>query len=171
MTAELADAWLPAFFTPDAAQAVWGDALKRGQAARDPSRPPLEVFAGGSVAIGQGLEPLRDLARPSIALYVGGMGARSKNFYNDIFTRSGYADEAKTIQDLYLSGDKKAAEAAIPTEYLEKNSLVGDEGFVRERLHAYRDAGVTALNVSFAAKTREERVEYCDKLRNLVDQL
>jgi F420-dependent oxidoreductase-like protein len=171
MTAELADAWLPAFYTAEAAGAVWGKALAAGNEKRDPARAPLEIFAGGAVAIGKGLENLRNLSRPQTALYVGGMGARSKNFYNDIFTKSGYAKEAKTIQDLYLSGDKKAAEAAIPDEYLAKNSLIGDEGFVRERLHALRDSGVSALNVGFLGQTTEERVAHCEKLRNLVDAM
>ncbi len=171
MTAELADAWLPAFYTAEAANAVWGEALAAGFEKRDPNRAPLEIFAGGAVAIGKGLEDLRNLSRPQTALYVGGMGARSKNFYNDIFTKSGYGKEAKTIQDLYLSGDKKAAEAAIPDEYLAKNSLIGDEGFVRERLHALRDSGVSALNVGFLGQTTEERVAHCEKLRNLVDAM
>ena len=171
MTAELADAWLPAFYTAEAAQAVWGEALAKGNARRDPQRAPLEVFAGGTVAIGDGLEHLRDLARPGAALYIGGMGARSKNFYNDIFARSGYEAEAKQIQDLYLAGDKKAAEAAIPAEYLARNSLIGPDGFVRERLHALRESGVTALNVSFAGRSTEERVAQCDRLSNLVASL
>ena len=131
-TAELADAWLPAFYTAEAADAVWGDSLRKGAKLRDSSRAPLDVFAGGTVAIGDGTEPLRDRGRPGAALYVGGMGARSKNFYNDIFAKSGYEAEAKIIQDLYLAGDKKAAEAAIPDDYLAKSSLIGPEGF-RER--------------------------------------
>lgn len=171
MTAELADAWLPAFYTAEAAQAVWGDALKKGQAKRSADRPPLEVFAGGMVAIGDGLEGLRDLARPQAALYIGGMGARSKNFYNDIFSKSGYAAEAKLIQDLYLSGEKKAAEEAIPEDYLAKNSLIGDEGFVKDRLAALKESGVTALNVGLAGKTPAERVAQCDRLKNLVEAL
>jgi len=171
MTAELADAWLPAFYTADAAQAVWGDALAKGKAKRDPNRAPLEVFAGGAVAIGKGLEHLRNLSRPQTALYVGGMGARSKNFYNDIFTKSGYAREAKIIQDLYLAGDKKAAEAAIPDEYLAKNSLIGDEGFVRERVIALKESGVSSLNVGFLGNNFEERVASCEKLRNIVDSI
>ncbi len=171
MTAELADAWLPAFYTADAADAVWGDALREGTALRDPARPPLEVFAGGAVAIGDGLEALRDRARPGIALYVGGMGARQKNFYNDIFSKSGYPDEARTIQDLYLAGDKAAAEAAIPERYIEQNSLIGPEGFVRERLQALRESGVNSLNVSLAGQTTAERVKSCEQLRNLVDTL
>jgi F420-dependent oxidoreductase-like protein len=171
MTAELADAWLPAFYTAEAAHDVWGDALAKGQAKRDPKRAPLEIFAGGMVAIGEGLEHLRDLARPGAALYIGGMGARSKNFYNDIFSKSGYAKEAKQIQDLYLAGEKQAAEAAIPDDYLARNSLIGPQAFVKERLYALRDSGVTSLNVSFAGKTPAERVAQCEKLRNLVDTL
>ncbi len=170
-TAELADAWLPAFFTPEAAQQVWGDALARGYARRDPGRPRLEIFAGGAVAIGPGNEHLRDLARPQAALYIGGMGARSVNFYNRIFAASGYPTEARRIQDLYLAGDRHAAEAAIPDDYLARSSLIGDPGFVRERLYALRDAGVTALNVGFLGADREQRVQQCESLRNLVDTL
>ncbi|HAL42110.1 MAG TPA: LLM class F420-dependent oxidoreductase [Gammaproteobacteria bacterium] len=170
-TAELADAWLPAFFTPEAARAVWGDALDQGTAKRDPQRPPLDTFAGGSVAIGEGKELLRERGRASTALYVGGMGARSKNFYNDIFAKSGYVDEAKIIQDLYLSGDKQAAAAAVPDDYLAKSALIGPEGFVRQRLYALKEAGVTSLNVSFIGETADERVAECEKLRNLVDSL
>lgn len=171
MTAELADAWLPAFFTAEAADAVWGDALRAGQAKRDPNRAPLEIYAGGMVAIGSGMEHLRDLARPQAALYIGGMGARSKNFYNDIFSKSGYEAEAKQIQDLYLAGEKKAAEEAIPDDYLAKASLVGDAGFVKERLQIMQSAGVNALNISLAGQTREERVAQCDKLRNIIESL
>ena len=171
MTAELADAWLPAFYTAEAAGDVWGDALARGRARRDPDRPPLEVFAGGAVAIGSGLEALRNLSRPQIALYVGGMGARSKNFYNQIFTRSGYGDAAREIQDLYLAGRKKEAEAAIPDEYLERNSLIGPPEFVRDRLYALRESGVTSLNVGFLGKTVDERVRHCAALRDIVDSM
>jgi len=169
MTAELADAWLPAFYTAEAAQAVWGEALAKGGAKRSADRAPLEVFAGGTVAIGEGMEDMRDRARPGAALYIGGMGARSKNFYNDIFAKSGYPEEAKIIQDLYLAGEKKAAEAAIPDEYLAKSSLIGPEGFVKDRLAALRESGVSSLNVSFVGSTPAERIAQCEALRNLVD--
>lgn len=171
LTAELADAWLPAFYLPEGADAIWGDALRRGAAKRDPSRPPLEVFSGGMVGIGEGLEGLRDRARPQIALYVGGMGAKEKNFYNQTFRRYGYEAEADRIQSLYLSGRKAEAEAAIPDDYLAKASLIGPEGFVRERLQALRDSGVTSLNVSLAGETRAERVAQCARLRELVESL
>jgi F420-dependent oxidoreductase-like protein len=171
MTAEVADAWLPAFYTAEAAKSVWGKALAAGAAKRDPARQPLEIFAGGGVAIGEGLEDLRNRSRPGIALYVGGMGARQKNFYNDIFARSGYEAEAKQIQDLYLAGDKRGAEAAIPDSYLARNSLIGPEEFVRERLQALKESGVNALNVGLIGNTIEERVQQCERLRNLVDTL
>lgn len=168
MTAEIADAWLPAFYMAEGAHAVWGDALKRGNAKRDPGRPPLDIYAGGAVAIGEGLEEYRNMSRPGIALYVGGMGAKEKNFYNQVFRKYGYEKEAELIQDLYLAGRKSEAEAAIPDSYLEATSLVGPEGFVRDRLEAFKDAGVTSLNVSFLGTTTEERVRNCDKLANLL---
>ncbi|MGI9322896.1 MAG: LLM class F420-dependent oxidoreductase [Pseudomonadales bacterium] len=171
MTAEIADAWLPAFFMAEGAENVWGDALKRGAAKRDPGRAPLDVYAGGPVAIGDGLEGYRDMARPAIALYVGGMGAKEKNFYNQVFRQYGYEKEAETIQDLYLSGKKSEAEAAIPSAYLEATSLVGPEGFVKERLQAFKEHGVTSLNVGFLGTTTDERVKNCDALANLVAKI
>ncbi len=168
MTAELADAWLPAFFMAECAAAVWGEALKRGNAKRDPGRAPLDIYAGGAVAIGEGLESYRDMSRSGIALYVCGMGAKEKNFYNQVFRKYGYEKEAELIQDLYLSGRKSEAEAAIPDSYLEATSLVGPEGFVKDRLQALKEHGVTSLNVSFLGTTTEERVQNCDKLSNLI---
>ncbi len=169
LTAELADAWLPAFYMAEGADAVWGKALRAGAAKRDPKRAPLEIFAGGGVAIGEGLEELRNLGRAQMALYIGGMGARSKNFYNDTFSKYGYERDAKTIQDLYLAGKKDAAEAAIPQAYIDATSLIGPEGFVRDHLAALKESGVNALNVGFVGKTLKDRVRYCDSLRNLVD--
>lgn len=168
MTAEIADAWLPAFFMAEGAEAVWGDALKKGNAKRDPGRAPLDIYAGGAVAIGDGLESYRDMSRPGIALYVGGMGAKEKNFYNQVFRKYGYEEEAETIQSLFLAGRKTEAEAAIPDAYLEATSLVGPEGFVRDRLQALKEHGVTSLNVGFLGTTSEERIKNCDKLSNLI---
>ena len=168
MTAELADAWLPAFYMAEGAASVWGEALKKGNAKRDPGRPPLDIYAGGAVAIGEGLESYRDMSRPGIALYVGGMGAKEKNFYNQVFRKYGYEEEAETIQNLYLAGRKSEAEAAIPDSYLEATSLVGPESFVIDRLQALKEHGVTSLNVGFLGTTSAERVENCDKLSNLI---
>jgi hypothetical protein len=109
--------------------------------------PPLEICAGGVVAIGPGAEAKRDLARPQLALYIGGMGARGHNFYNELFASYGYEREAREIQDLYLSGKKREAEAAVPAAFVEQVTLCGPAGYVAERLAAYRSAGVTVLNV------------------------
>jgi F420-dependent oxidoreductase-like protein len=149
MTAEVADGWLPHLFYPEKAHEVWGDALAKGAAKRSADLGPLEISAGGMVAIGEGPETkaLLDFARPMYALYVGGMGARGKNFYNDLACQYGYEAEAKQIQDLYLDGKKKEAEALVPTEWLEAGNLVGPESYVKERLAAFKEAGVTTLSV------------------------
>ena len=171
MTAELADGWLPIFYYAEKAKQQWGEALAAGQAKRDPSRAPLEIFAGGAVGIGDGLEGMRGLGRHMAALYIGGMGARGKNFYNEIFAGYGYEDEAKLIQDLYLDGKKQDAAAAIPESFIEATTLIGPEGFVKERLSALKESGVTTLNVMLTGNTTEERVQTLDKLRNLVEMI
>ncbi|MBK9179020.1 MAG: LLM class F420-dependent oxidoreductase [Acidimicrobiales bacterium] len=150
-TAELADGWLPLLFEPERAGDVWGDDLAAGRAKRPADLGPLEVVAGGMVAVVDDPDEagrLRDLGRPMAALYVGGMGARGRNFYNSLFRRYGYEAEAELIQDLYLSGKKAEAAAAVPAGFLEASSLIGPEGFVRERIEAYREAGVTVLNIA-----------------------
>lgn len=148
-TAEKADGWLPIFFHPGKAQQVWNQDLKAGLDRRDPRRPPLEVVAGGTLAICDETTAtkLRNAARSTIALYVGGMGARNANFYNELFRRYGYESEARRIQELYLDGKKSEAEATVPAEFLESTALVGDEGRVRDRIEAYKSAGVTRLTV------------------------
>jgi F420-dependent oxidoreductase-like protein len=150
MTAELADGWLPILFHPERAADVWGADLATGAAARSADLPPLDVVAGGLLAIGpeEQVAPVRDFARSMVALYVGGMGARERNFYNQLFQRYGYEAEAKQIQDLYLDGKKREAAEAVPASFLEATSLCGDEGYLRERIAQYRDAGVTVLNVT-----------------------
>jgi F420-dependent oxidoreductase-like protein len=148
LTAEIADGWLPTLFLPEKAADVWGAALAAGAAKRDAALPSLDVVAGGLLAIGDDVMALRELARPTVALYVGGMGARDRNFYNDLMRRYGYEEEARTIQDLYLAGRKDEAAAAVPAEFLELSSLVGPAGHVKERVEAYRAAGVTMLSVS-----------------------
>ncbi|ADL45694.1 LLM class F420-dependent oxidoreductase [Micromonospora aurantiaca (nom. illeg.)] len=148
MTAEIADGWLPFLYDPQRAGDVWGAALAAGRAKRPADLGPLEVVAGGPLAIGPDVTGLRDLARPLIALYVGGMGAKGRNFYHDLLCRYGYAAEADRIQELYLDGRKAEAAAAVPAELLERTSLIGPESYVRDRVQEYRDAGVTILNVA-----------------------
>lgn len=156
MTAEVADGWFPFLFVPERAGDVWGTDLAAGAARRSPELGPLDIAAGGLAAVGEGLEHLRDLARPMVALYVGGMGARGRNFYNDLCRRYGYEAEAERIQDLYLEGRKDEAAAAVPAELLEKTSLIGPAGYVAERIAAYREAGVTVLNVTVLGDAAEQ---------------
>ena len=167
LTAELADEWLPVFFLPERAHDVWGDDLARGNAKRDPALGTMGIVAGGMVAIGSEAEVghYRDLGRPMAALYIGGMGAKGRNFYNDLVRRYGWEEEAERIQDLYLEGHKEEAMAAIPDELLTATSLIGDAGFVRERVEAYREAGVTTLNIS---PVGADPVRVIEQLRDII---
>ncbi|HEX4866398.1 MAG TPA: LLM class F420-dependent oxidoreductase [Acidimicrobiales bacterium] len=148
MTAEKADGWLPLFYLPEKAKDVWGDDLAAGAAKREAGLAPLEIVAGGLLSVGDGAEAVRELARPMVALYVGGMGAKGKNFYNDLVKRYGFEAEAQAIQDLYLDGKKDEAAKMVPDELLEATSLCGPEGYVKERLAAFKESGVTNLNIT-----------------------
>jgi F420-dependent oxidoreductase-like protein len=170
-TAQHADGWLPIFFDPEKFHDVWGDELKAGVKDRDPALGQLQISAGGMVAIGDDLTGdararILDDARPNVALYVGGMGARDKNFYNAICQKYGYVQEAIAIQDLYLDGKKDEAAAAVPADLLEKTNLVGPAGYVKERIAAYREAGVTHLSVNPVGK---DPVAAIEQLRTMVD--
>ncbi len=164
LTAELANGWQPIHFVPDRFHQVWGDSLEAGRAKRSADLPPLEIIAGGSVALGDGphVAEAREAARAHIAFYVGGMGAKSKNFYNDLFKRYGWEEEAEKIQDLFLSGHRAEATAAVPDEYLDLSMLCGDEGYVRERLQVYKEVGVTHLNVD---PQGEDPLEVIEKIK------
>ena len=149
--AEYADGWLPFMFSPEGSSKVWGDALAKGAANRSEELAPLEIAAGGMVAVGEDVKGMLDFARPMFALYIGGMGARGKNFYNDLACSYGFEAEAKKIQDLYLDGHKRDAEAEVPLELLEQVNLVGPGSWVKERIAAFREAGVTNLQVTPAS--------------------
>jgi F420-dependent oxidoreductase-like protein len=148
MVAAKAEGWIPIFFWPEKAKEVWGPSLDAAASRRPAELGPLEVVAGGTVAIGEGLEELRQQARPGLALYIGGMGARGRNFYNDLACRYGFEKEAAAIQDAYLAGRRDEAAALVPQELIDATTLIGPAGFVRDRIAAYREAGVTVLNVN-----------------------
>ena len=99
------------------------------------------------------------------------MGARSKNFYNELFASYGYEEEAAEIQDLYLAGKKQEAAAAVPKSFLEATSLIGPEGFVKDRLVELKESGVNALNVSLVGQSTAERIATLDSLRNLLEKI
>ena len=169
MTAELANGWLPILFHPERAADVWGADLEAGLAKRAPELGPLDVVAGGLLSIGPESEVagFRDFTRGMVALYVGGMGARDRNFYNQLFQRYGYEAEAKEIQDLYLDGKKLEAAAAVPASFLEETSLCGDEGYVKERIAQFKAAGVTVLNITPIAPDLEGQQRMVAKVKEL----
>jgi len=167
MAAELADGWEPIFYYPEKAKDVWGPSLAAGAAKRDPSLGPLDVVAQTALAIGDDVKGLIDLIRPVQALYIGGMGARGRNFYNNMAVRYGYGKEAAAIQDAYLAGRKDEAAALIPQDLLEHCSLIGPKSFVAERVAAIKESGVTTLNVGPMASTHAERVALVEQIRDL----
>jgi F420-dependent oxidoreductase-like protein len=168
-TAEIADGWLPMFFHPERAGDVWGEALAAGTVKRAPELAPLDVFASPALAITDQPEAVLPLVKPQLALYVGGMGARGKNFYNDLIASYGFEAEAALIQDLYLEGRKDEAIAAVPDELVRALSLIGPASYVAERVEAFRAAGVTTLAVTPLARSSAERVALMAGFRSLVD--
>lgn len=168
LTAEIADGWQPVFFYPERAADVWGDALKAGAARRDPALGPLDVIVGASLAIGDHVEDRLGWAKPQLALYIGGMGAKSKNFYHNLATRYGYGEVADRIQELYLSGRKAEAVAAVPDELVRNTSLIGPRSLIAERIASYADAGVTTLLVGPLTGEPAEALRYVEELRELV---
>lgn len=168
LTAELAEGWLPLFYLPSKAAEVFGGPLTAGLARRDPELPPLDIVAGGFVAIGENVKDRLDLTRPHTALYVGGMGAKGQNYYNALVSRYGYEQEASEVQDLFLSGKRTEAESALPEELLEGLNLIGPEGYVRERLAEFAESGVTYLNIT-PIGSPEEQVRTVEKLKELID--
>ena len=170
MTAELADGWLPILFHPQKAHEVWGEDLEIGRAQRSGDLDDLDVVAGGLLAIGKEEEvaPIRGFTAGMVALYVGGMGASEKNFYNQLFTRYGYEAEAAEIQDLYLDGKKAEAAAAVPQSFLEETSLCGDEAYVADRIAQYREAGVTVLNIEPVAADLDAMAATVAKVKELI---
>ncbi|RCG32947.1 LLM class F420-dependent oxidoreductase [Sphaerisporangium album] len=169
LTAELAEGWEPIFYVPEKAADVWGSSLAAGKARRDAELGELDVIAQATLAIGDDAGDLLDLGRPMAALYIGGMGAKGRNFYNDLARRYGYEKEAELIQDLYLEGRKDEAAAHVPRELLEKMSLVGPEGFVRDRIAALKESGVTTINVAPVAPSHAERLKLVEKVKELAD--
>jgi F420-dependent oxidoreductase-like protein len=150
LTAEVADGWLPFLYLPERAAQVWSTPLAEGLQKRDPTLAPLEVVAGGRLRLCSSQDEARDAldtARPRLALYIGGMGPPGKNFYYDLVCQYGFEEAAQQIQTHFLARRVKDAERAVPFELLALTNLIGVEGQVRERIAAYRDSGVTVLNV------------------------
>jgi F420-dependent oxidoreductase-like protein len=168
LSAEIFEGWEPIFYLPERAEEAFGAALAAGKAKRSPDLPPLEIIVDTKMLITEDADELAvgiQEVRDNLALYIGGMGARDKNFYNQLAIRYGFVDAAKQIQDLYLSGKKAEAAAAVPDELVHGVAMLGPASHVAERVAAFREAGVTSLNATPLAKTHEHRVKDVARLK------
>ncbi len=168
LTAEIAEGWQPIFFDPERADRIWGEALRAGEAKRDPQLGDLDVMVGVSLAIGDDVEERLQWAKPQLALYIGGMGAKGRNFYHNVATRYGFGAVADRIQDLYLAGQKAEAIAAVPDELVRNVSLIGSRGYVKERIAAFAEAGVTTLLATPVTGDSAEYVDFVEQLQQLL---
>jgi F420-dependent oxidoreductase-like protein len=166
LAGEIADGWIPTLFSPEHVSEL-RPLLEEGAARSGKSLEGFDIAPTVNVFVTDDLEAARNAMRPFIALYVGGMGSRQQNFYNQVVQRYGYEAEAKQIQDLYLEGKRDEAMAAIPDTLIDTVSLCGPPDVVRERLAVYRDAGVGTLGVTPTAFTAEERLEQLRLLAEL----
>lgn len=166
--AELAEVWEPIWFHPGKAQEVWGESLAAGTAKRDPALGELDVAVSVPFAVGPGAGKLREHVRPQLALYVGGMGAKDKNFYAQLAGRYGFADEASEIQDLYLAGRKEEAAEKVPEELVHAVSLVGSQDEVAEQVRGFSAAGVTQLNIQPLEPDHETVKSSLETLKSLL---
>jgi F420-dependent oxidoreductase-like protein len=150
LVGEIADGWLPVFFSPEHVDGS-RELLAEGAARSGRSLENFDIAPTVQVSIDDDIDRARDVMRPFIALYVGGMGSRDKNFYNQLVRRYGFEDAAASIQELYLDGKKDQAAAAIPAELIDQVTICGPRERVRERLEVYRNAGVGTLIASVMA--------------------
>ncbi len=159
LAGEIADGVIPTLFSPEHVS-VMRDELAIGveRAGGGKTLADIDIAPTVQVYVSDNMEDARNLMRPFIGLYVGGMGSRDQNFYNQLVRRYGFDDVAQEVQDLYLEGKKDEAMAALPDELIDLVSICGPADHVRERISAYREAGVGTLGVSPVAFTREERI-------------
>ncbi len=150
LTAEIADGWLPIFFSPDKYDAVYKPHIDAGfaKAGNGKSIADFDIAPTVSVVINDNVDIAYNMLRPMLALYIGGMGAKGKNFYHDLAARYGYEAEAAEIQDLYLAGDKGAAMMKVPGSLIDEVALVGPKERVKERLTRWINSPVTTMNIT-----------------------
>jgi F420-dependent oxidoreductase-like protein len=167
MTGAIADGWLGTSFMPEHAR-VFFDSLAAGAARAGRSLADLDLQAGGHVAFGDDVEGLIAARKPGLAFTLGAMGSREHNFYNDAFKRAGYTDAAQEVQRLWLDGKREEAAARVPDALAVQVNLLGTEAMVRERVQAYRRAGITTLRVDPAGGTLDARLATLGRLMDIV---
>ena len=157
LTGELADGWMPTLFSPEHMDVFRAD-LETGARAGGRSLSSLAIAPHVPVVIDDDRARARDAVRAWVALYVGGMGSRKKNFYNEVVARYGFAEEARTIQDLYLTGRQRDAVRVVPDALVDAITIAGPAGYAREQLAAWSAAGVTLLVAAVQGKTQDDRL-------------
>jgi F420-dependent oxidoreductase-like protein len=167
LTGEIADGWLAIFFAPEFASDSLGH-IADGRAKVGKTLEGFDVVPTVPVSIGDDVAACADQMRPYCSLYIGGMGSREKNFYNQLAVRMGYDEAATEVQEKYLARDYDGAAAAVPFEFIDRTSLIGPRERIQDRLHAYAEAGVTTLSLATYAGTLDERLA---TLRVMVDAL
>jgi F420-dependent oxidoreductase-like protein len=170
LAAELFQGWEPIFFHPEHSGAAFGDAIAEGNARRDPALGTLQIFADTTVCITDDPdveEAAIQKVRAHLALYVGGMGAKGRNFYNDLAGRYGFEAAAAQVQDLFLGGKRAEAAAAVPEELVRGVSLIGSKERVRDRVAAFAEAGVTTVNATPFGATHQDRLASVEALKDL----
>jgi F420-dependent oxidoreductase-like protein len=158
LAGEIADGWIPFMLSPEHLPQLRAS-LEEGAARAGRSLDGFDIAPAVNVMVSDDLAAARDATRPLVALYVGGMGSRKQNFYNQLVQRYGFEDAAREVQDLYLEGRREEAMAALPDDLLDTVSLIGPKDVVTERLRVYRDAGVGTLGVTPLAMSKDERLQ------------
>jgi F420-dependent oxidoreductase-like protein len=175
LAGEIADGWLGIFFSPEHSAEDLGHVVAgRRRAGRGTFADPLagfDVSTSVPVAMADDVQAAAAAVAPYVALYVGGMGSREQNFYNDLAVRLGFGEAARTVQDLYLDGKPRDAAAALPFELIDAITLIGPRDRVKDRMARYSAAGVTTLNVSPFAGDREARLAIVRTMAELKDEL
>jgi F420-dependent oxidoreductase-like protein len=166
---ELADGWLAIWFAPESAAEIMAP-IVAGRAKAGLTMAGFDVVPTVPVVIGDDLQAAADPVRPFSALYIGGMGSREKNFYNQLASRMGYEKEAIEIQDKYMAKDYSGAAAAVPFEFIDSTSLIGPRDRIKDRLAAFADAGVTTLTLATYAGTIDERLDTLRTMAEVLDE-
>ncbi|PWU44121.1 LLM class F420-dependent oxidoreductase [Micromonospora globispora] len=158
LAGEIADGWLAVFYAPEFAEEQLAS-VRAGRAKVGKELAGFDVVPSVPVVVGDDIASCAELVRWYAALYVGGMGSRQQNFYNQLATRMGYGDAAREVQDLYLAKRQRDAAAAVPMEFIDRTSLLGPKERIAERMRDYATAGVTTLSVSLFAADRDSGVQ------------
>jgi F420-dependent oxidoreductase-like protein len=169
LAGEIADGWLPAFFSPDHGDALLAP-LREGADRAGRSLDEVEVCPTVNLLVTEDIQAARDAIRPLLALYIGGMGSRDTNFYARLVASFGFEEEARRVQDLYLEGHRDEAAAALPDALIDGVSLIGPRDVVRERLAHFREAGVDTLILSAVTFEPQQRMEQLRLVAELAEQ-